>query len=47
MPRHYFHVIDGKSILSNHRGIELAGNAAARAHRELVCQNGLKRRGLK
>ncbi len=31
MPRYYFHLTDGKNVLSNHQGIDLAGNAAARA----------------
>ena len=31
MPRYYFHLTDGKNVLSNHRGIDLGGNAAARA----------------
>ena len=30
MPRYYFHLTDGKQVLGNHRGIDLAGNAAAR-----------------
>jgi hypothetical protein len=29
MPRYYFHLADGKSVLNNHRGIDLPGNAAA------------------
>ena len=31
MPRYYFHLTDGKSVLNNHQGIDLPGNAAARA----------------
>lgn len=31
MPRYYFHLTDGKSVLNNHKGIDLPGNAAARA----------------
>jgi len=31
MPRYYFHLTDGKSSLTNHQGIDLPGNAAARA----------------
>lgn len=31
MPRYYFHLTDGKQVLTNHKGIDLAGNAAARA----------------
>ncbi|HEY4983079.1 MAG TPA: hypothetical protein VII24_14340 [Pseudolabrys sp.] len=30
MPRYYFHLTDGKHLLNNHKGIDLAGNAAAR-----------------
>ena len=31
MPRFYFHLTNGKQALSNHRGVDLPGNAAARA----------------
>lgn len=30
MPRYFFHLTDGKSVLSNHKGIDLPGSAAAR-----------------
>lgn len=30
MPRYYFRLSDGKQVLSNHQGIDLAGPAAAR-----------------
>jgi hypothetical protein len=30
MPPYYFHLTNGKQVLSNHKGIDLAGNAAAR-----------------
>lgn len=30
MPRFYFHLTDGKQVLSNHKGIDLPGVAAAR-----------------
>jgi hypothetical protein len=30
MPRYYFHLTNGKQVLSNHKGIDLSGNAAAR-----------------
>ena len=30
MPRYFFHLTDGKTVLNNHQGIDLAGNAAAR-----------------
>src|SRR5664279_1658761 len=31
MPRYYFQLTDGKQVLNNHKGIDLSGNAAARA----------------
>ena len=31
MPRYYFHLTDGKQVLNNHKGIDLSGNATARA----------------
>jgi len=31
MPRYFFHLTDGKQVLNNHKGVDLAGNAAARA----------------
>jgi uncharacterized protein DUF6894 len=30
MARYYFHLTDGQQILSNHKGIDLPGDAAAR-----------------
>jgi hypothetical protein len=30
MPRYYFQLTDGEERLSNHKGIDLPGNAAAR-----------------
>jgi hypothetical protein len=30
MPRYYFHLTDGKQVLTNHQGISLPGPAAAR-----------------
>ena len=30
MPRYFFHLTNGKSVLDNHKGIDLPGNAAAR-----------------
>ena len=30
MPRYYFHLTDGKNVLTNHQGVDLPGNAAAR-----------------
>jgi hypothetical protein len=30
MPRYYFHLTDGKHVLSNHKGVDLPGDAAAR-----------------
>ncbi len=29
MPRYYFHLTDGKTVLSNHAGMDLPGDAAA------------------
>jgi hypothetical protein len=29
MPLYYFHLTDGDTVLDNHQGLELAGNAAA------------------
>ncbi len=31
MPRYYLHLTDGNQVLNNHKGIDLSGNAAARA----------------
>jgi uncharacterized protein DUF6894 len=31
MPRYFFHLTDGNQVLNNHKGIDLSGNAAARA----------------
>ncbi len=30
MPRYFFRLTDGKQVLNNHQGIDLAGSAAAR-----------------
>lgn len=30
MPRYFFHLTDGKHVMSNHKGVDLPGNAAAR-----------------
>ena len=45
MPRYYFHLTDGKNVLSNHQGIDLAGNAAA--HADAVALADDLRRGTK
>jgi hypothetical protein len=29
MPRYFFHLTDGKTVLNNHKGMDLPGNAAA------------------
>ena len=29
MPRYYFRLTDGNQILNNHKGVDLAGDAAA------------------
>ena len=31
MPRYYFHLTDGDQILTNHKGVDLPGNAGADA----------------
>ncbi|HEY5378812.1 MAG TPA: hypothetical protein VIJ78_04660 [Pseudolabrys sp.] len=38
MPRYFFHLTDGKSVLNNHKGVDLAGNAAARADAVTLAQ---------
>ena len=45
MPRYYFHLTDGKSVLDNHQGLELPGNAAARADAVALADD--LRRGVK
>ena len=30
MPRYYFHLTNGRDVLTNHKGVDLPGNAAAR-----------------
>ena len=30
MPRYYFHLTNGRDVLSNHKGVDLPGDAAAR-----------------
>ncbi len=39
MPRYFFHLTDGKTVLNNHKGIDLAGNAAARADAVTLARN--------
>jgi hypothetical protein len=41
MPRYYFHLTDGKEVLTNHKGLDLPGNAAAREE-ALVLARDLK-----
>jgi hypothetical protein len=41
MPRYHFHLTDGKQVLNNHKGIDLAGNAAARED-AIALARGLK-----
>lgn len=41
MPRYYFHLTDGKQVLTNHKGLDLPGNAAAREE-ALVLARDLK-----
>ncbi len=45
MPRYYFHLTDGKTVLDNHHGLELAGNAAAREDARALADD--LRRGVK
>jgi hypothetical protein len=45
MPRYYFHLTDGKTVLNNHQGMDLAGNAAARADTVALADD--LRRGVK
>ncbi len=45
MPRYYFRLTDGNTILDNHEGIDLAGNAAARADAVALADD--LRRGVK
>ena len=39
MPRYFFHLTDGKQVINNHKGIDLAGNAAARADAVALARN--------
>ena len=39
MPRYYFHLTDGKQVLSNHQGIDLAGPAAARENALILARD--------
>ena len=39
MPRYYFHLTDGKQVLSNHKGLELAGPAAAREDAAVIARD--------
>jgi len=39
MPRYYFHLTDGTQVLNNHKGIDLSGNAAARAEAVVVARD--------
>ena len=41
MPRFYFHLTDGKKVLSNHKGVDLPGVAAARLD-AVALAHGLK-----
>jgi hypothetical protein len=42
MPRYFFHLTDGKTVLNNHRGVDLAGNAAALEDARVLA-DGLRR----
>jgi len=39
MARYYFHLTDGKQVLSNHKGIDLPGDAAAREDATALARN--------
>jgi len=39
MPRYYFHLTDGRNLLNNHQGVDLAGNAAARADAMILARD--------
>jgi hypothetical protein len=39
MPRYFFHLTDGKQVLNNHKGVDLAGNAAAREDAVALARN--------
>jgi hypothetical protein len=45
MPRYYFHLTDGKTVLDNHQGMDLAGDAAACADAAALAYD--LRRGVK
>lgn len=39
MQHYYFHLTDGKQVLNNHKGVDLSGNAAARADAVVLARN--------
>jgi hypothetical protein len=39
MPRYYFHLTDGRSVLNNHSGVDLPGNAAARTSATILARD--------
>jgi hypothetical protein len=39
MPRFYLHLTDGRQVLSNHKGLDLAGDAAAREDALVLARN--------
>jgi hypothetical protein len=39
MPRYYFHLTNGRDVLSNHKGVDLPGNAAARTDAVALARN--------
>jgi len=45
MPLYYFHLTNGETVLDNHQGLELAGNAAALADAVALADD--LRRGVK
>jgi hypothetical protein len=45
MPRYYFHLTDGKTILNKHQNLDFAGDAAARESARALADD--LRRGVK
>jgi hypothetical protein len=39
MPRYFFHLTDGKRVLNNHKGVDLAGDAAARDNAAVLARD--------
>ncbi|HEY1747184.1 MAG TPA: hypothetical protein VGG11_10555 [Xanthobacteraceae bacterium] len=39
MARYYFHLTDGKQVLTNHKGVDLPGDAAARENAMVLARD--------